>query len=243
MRTAYDIIYRDLRRDIESGIYEYKELLPSQSELVGRYGCAHNTVRRALSLLTEQGYCQPIHGKGVRVIYRRDEADEFRAHFVTGDVEKFYETATRNMLDAHTVVKAFEHLTCDDELSRLSGFSTGEELLHVERIRILNGHALIRDRSFFDARAVSGLTVEQAEHSVYEYLEDVRNIRIATSKRSVTVEPPTPEDNQWLDIGDYDLLAVVHRRTFDGDGLMFEFTQSRHHPKYFCFRDIAFRRR
>ena len=243
MRTAYDVIYRDLRREIEDGTYAYEDFLPSQSELVRRYGCAHNTVRRALSMLADQGYCQPIHGKGVRVLYRPNVTEYGGALFETGGVETFDETAARNMFDAKTRVLLFEYATCTKELARTTGFEEGGLLLHVERVRELNGRALIHDKSYFRAGAVDGLTPEQATRSIYAYIEDVIGLRIATSKRTITVEDTTEEDRAWLDVDDYDLLAVIHRRTFDGDGIQFEYTQSRHHPKYFCFHDVATRRR
>ena len=36
-------------------------------------------------------------------------------------------------------------------------------------------------------------------------------------------------------------LAVVTSQTFNGMGIMFEYTQSRHVPEYFCFMDTAVR--
>ena len=46
-----------------------------------------------------------------------------------------------------------------------------------------------------------------------------------------------------LDLDDYDGVVVVSSLTFDADGLLFEYTQSRHQPAYFCFEDTATRRR
>ena len=37
-------------------------------------------------------------------------------------------------------------------------------------------------------------------------------------------------------------LAVVSSQTYNSDGVMFEYTQSRHHPDYFRFQDNAVRR-
>lgn len=38
-------------------------------------------------------------------------------------------------------------------------------------------------------------------------------------------------------------LAVITSQTFHADGVMFEYTQSRHRPDYFCFQDTATRKR
>ena len=41
---------------------------------------------------------------------------------------------------------------------------------------------------------------------------------------------------------DYNCLAVISSHTYNSDGVMFEFTQSRHHPDYFRFQDNALRK-
>ena len=86
------------------------------------------------------------------------------------------------------------------------------------------------------------MTPQLAEGSVYHYLEAVLHVSIVTSKRTITVEKATPLDRKWIDLGEYDCLAVVSNQTFNSDGVMFEYTQSRHHPAIFRFQDNAVRR-
>ena len=66
---------------------------------------------------------------------------------------------------------------------------------------------------------------------------------IVTSKRKMTVERATEIDEKYLELNDYNCLAVISGQTFNSDGIMFEFTQSRHRPDYFCFQDTATRKR
>ena len=86
------------------------------------------------------------------------------------------------------------------------------------------------------------LTEEIAKNSIYEYLEHVLHVSIVTSKRTMTVEKMTEIDEKYLDLGDYNCLAVVSSQTYNSDGIMFEYTQSRHRPDYFRFQDNATRR-
>ena len=67
-KAKYDTIYKDLKEKIETEIYAYQEILPSEHMLIHEYGCSRNTVRRALAELTADGYVQPMHGRGVRNI-------------------------------------------------------------------------------------------------------------------------------------------------------------------------------
>ena len=45
----------------------------------------------------------------------------------------------------------------------------------------------------------------------------------------------------WLELGEYDCLAVLSSQTYNSDGILFEYTQSRHYPGIFRFQDNAVR--
>lgn len=238
-KAKYDEIYADLKQAVEAGTYLYGTLMPSENTLVTQYDCSRNTIRRALAGLGEDGYVQPIHGKGVRVIYQPTE----RASFTVGGIESFQETARRNRLEVVTQVVQFSAVTVDEALAKKSGFPVGEEVYYIERVRSLDRKPLILDINVFLRPLVPGLTTEIAERSIYDYIEQKLGMQIVTSKRTITVERATPEDERLLDLEDYNCLAVVSGQTFNSDGVMFEYTQSRHQPDYFSFHDTATRRK
>ena len=219
MRTIYYEIYEDLRDKILEG---------SSSISCGQ---------ESISVLMLHGFVQPIRGKGVLVIYR----PERRANFVLGDIETFKEAAARNGLEAQTQALVFEHVVADEALAELTGFMTGDELLHLERVRLFEGKALIRDKSYFLASVFPGLTPRIAEDSVYAYAEGVLGMRIVTSNRTVTVDYATADDRAVMDLLDFNMLAVVTNHTFNEQGVMIECTQSRHRPDFFTFHDTAVR--
>ena len=90
---------------------------------------------------------------------------------------------------------------------------------------------------------VKDLTPEIASRSIYDYLEGELCVTIATSKRTLTVERATQIDEKYIDMNDYNCMAVITSQTFDDNGVQFEFTQSRHRPDYFRFQDVATRRK
>lgn len=238
-KSKFEEIYRDLKEKVEKGDYLYGELLPSENTLIGVYDCSRNTIRRAMSGLVEDGYVQSVHGRGVQVIYQPAE----KATFTVGGIESFQETCRRNNLVPITKVVRFETIITKDALSRESGFPEGSEVLWIERVRNIDGKALILDVNYFLKEVVPGLSPEIAAGSIYAYLERQLGMQIVTSKRRITVERASKTDRCLLDLDDYDCLAVVTSNTFNSDGIMFEYTQSRHHPEYFSFQDTATRNR
>lgn len=238
-KAKYEDIYKNLKQKIESGTYPYGDLLPSENMLIAVYDCSRNTIRRALSGLAEDGYVQSIHGKGVRVIYQPSA----KATFTVGGIESFQETAKRNHLRPVTKVVNFSVVPVTEALAQETGFPVGESVYYIQRVRKLDGKALILDINLFLKSLVPGLTPEIAEQSIYEYIEKELGMQIVTSKRMITVEHATALDQEYLDLEDYNCLAVVTGQTFNADGVLFEYTQSRHQPDYFCFQDTATRRK
>ena len=120
----------------------------------------------------------------------------------------------------------------------------GSELYYIQRLHFLDEKPLIINHNYFLKSAACGLTPEIAENSIYEYLENTLHMTIVNSKRVMTVEKITQIDEKYLelDVNDYNCLAVITSHTYNSDGVMFEFTQSRHRPDYFRFQDNAVRR-
>lgn len=237
-KAKYDQIYRDLKEKIETEVYSYQEMLPSEHMLVREYGCSRNTVRRALAELTADGYVQPMHGKGVRNIFRPVE----QAAFTVGGIESFKESSARNKRKGTTQVLQFAEIIADEKIEKRTGFRKGVCLYYIQRLRFLNGIPLILDHNYFLKEAVPGLTPEIASQSIYDYLEGTLGITITTSKRTLTVEHVTQIDEKYIDLKDYNCMAVITSQTFDDNGIQFEYTQSRHHPDFFRFQDVATRK-
>ncbi len=236
-KPKFELIYRDLKKKIEAEIYEYQSFLPSEHTLIDVYDCSRNTVRRAIAELASLGYVQSMHGKGVRVIYQPLD----QANFTIGGIETFKESAKRNKISSITEVVHFEEIRIDKRMAKKTGFEEGTPVYYIQRVRVLNGEALILDINYFSKELVPNLTKTIAKKSIYEYIEKSLGMQIVTSKRRITVESTTETDEKNLDMNDYDMLAVVTSQTYNADGLQFEYTQSRHRPDYFCFHDTASR--
>ena len=237
-KSKFETIYMDLKHKIESQDYTYQELLPSENSMVTIYNCSRNTIRRAISLLIDQGYVQSLHGKGVRVIYQPID----QTSFTIGGIESFKESALRNHIEASTKVVQFAEITADERVAAKTGFPIGSVLYYIQRVRYLNGKPLIFDVNMFLKECMPNLTKEIAENSIYEYIENELGMQVVTSKRKMTAEHTTQIEEKYLDLEGYNFLAVITSQAFNADGVMFEYTQSKHRPDHFCFQDTATRK-
>ena len=237
-QQKYDHIHQVLKRRIEKGEYPAGQLLPSENTLIGQFHCSRNTLRRAMSELVREGYVQSRQGLGVYNIYHPMEP----VSYSMGVIESFRESAKRTGRKSGTTVILFEELVADDAIAQLTGFTVGTELFHLQRIHTVDDKPMIFNISYFRKDCMPELTAKIAQGSIYQYLEHTLGMSIVTSKRTITVEKMAELDAKWLDMGEYNCLAVVSNQTYNSDGIQFEFTQSRHHPTIFRFQDNAVRR-
>lgn len=238
-KTVFKEIYRELKDEIESGVYTYQSLLPSESELTQRFGCSRSAVRRAIMQLVTDGYVQPLQGKGVRLI-RNPRRESVRG---LGGLETFKEMALRRGFVPHTETILFEEVVANEALAQRTGFAEGSKLTHVIRVRHADDKAVGTDESFYLSSEVDGLTPEVVNRSVYDYLENDRGIRIVTSKRTITVEAANTLDKEHIDLDGFNALAVMRCNAFDDNGIMVEYTETHQKPGFFVLDETSIRQK
>lgn len=237
-KQKFQQIYTALKGRIEDGAYPVGQLLPSENTLIVEFDCSRNTVRRAIAELVRDGYVQTRQGRGVYNIFQPIEISSY----TMGSIESFRETSRRTGQHSTTRVVAFSSITADEAIARFTGFSAGTELFYLCRIHDLDGVPVILNHSYLRRDCMPGLNAEIAAGSLYHYLEEELGMVIVTSKRTITAEASTQEDEEYLSLGDRHFVAVVSNQVYNSHGIQFEYTQSRHDPRIFRFQDNAVRR-
>ena len=236
-KAVFQTIYHDLKQKIENGTYPYQSFLPSEAELTQAYGCSRSSVRRALSVLATDGYVQSQQGKGVRVIRNPALID---ASGYNG-LETFNELAERCGFTPATHVLVFEEVEADEALADVTGFAADSKLTHILRSRSADGTVISTDESYYLSDEVPGLSPADVENSVYAYLEGTLGMKIGTSKRTITVDVATEADKRIMDLDGFNAVGIMRSHTFDADGVMIEYTESRQRPGFFSYHETAIR--
>ena len=63
-KPKYFTLMEELKEKIISGRIQPGEKLPSENQFTVQYSLSRHTVRKALSLLEQEGYIEACHGKG-----------------------------------------------------------------------------------------------------------------------------------------------------------------------------------
>ncbi len=62
-KNKFSEIYEVLKEEILDGKYTSNMMLPTELQLIERFSCSRNTVRRAISQLNAEGYVQSIKAR------------------------------------------------------------------------------------------------------------------------------------------------------------------------------------
>ena len=230
--TKYQKIYQDLLEKIKQGEIKPHTLLPSESELMKIYDASRDTVRKALNLLLNDGYIQKNKGKGSVVL------DINRIAFPVSGVTSFKELTKTLHGEVKTIVILFSEEKPDEEIQKALYVKDGL-VYHVKRIREIEGEKIILDEDYLIKDIVNGLSYQDAENSLYEYIEKKLGLKISFARKEITVVKATEEEKQLLDMLDYDLLVCVKSYVYLEDATLFQYTISKHRPDKFRFVDFA----
>ena len=236
MRNKYMKIQEDLAEHIRKGRIKPGDLLPSENELCETYSASRETIRKALKMLAEDGYIHKVQGKGSIVL------DVSKFDFPISGLVSFKEVSKKMGHRAKTIVQQFGKILPTPELKSIIQVAEDDELWEVYRIREIDGEKIILDKDYLVKKVVPYLTKEICENSIYEFLEGELGLTISFAKKEITMEEPTEEDRNFLDLDGFHSIVVVKNFVYLDDASMFQYTESRHRPDKFRFVDFARRK-
>ncbi|WP_176483843.1 MULTISPECIES: trehalose operon repressor [Bacillus] len=233
MNNKYSSIYEYFVDEIENKNLKPGFKLPSEHKLMEQFDTSRETVRKALSLLAQNGYIQKIRGKGSVVL----ELNKY--NFPISGLVSFKELSSKMGRKWVTEVHALDIIQSNNVLQTNLQCKENEKVWGVIRTRSVDGEKIILDKDFFLQTHVEQLTKEICETSIYEYLEEDLQLQISFAKKEVTIEEVTEEDKRLLDLNGHTHIVVVKNFVYLDDATLFQYTESRHRLDKFKFVDFA----
>lgn len=143
-RDAYEPAYlqlaKILRRQIAEGVFRPGDQLPSEAQLVQKYGISPMTVRRTINLLADQGVVSTAQGKGTFV----KELELGTAIFDLQDLQKLFSQGTEEdirLLDVRVV-------SADERTARKLDIPVGAHTIYLRRLFSRDGEPIFYHRGY-----------------------------------------------------------------------------------------------
>lgn len=235
LKKFYEI-YLDLEKDIRNNVYAIGEFLPTEVKLAQKYQVSRETIRKAQALLLEKGFIQKKQGKGAIVL------DINKFEIEGAGLISFDELQRNKNLDTEINVLKNKKEIMPLEICKKLDIDTKTKVISVERLRKINGEAVILDKDYFMFEIIPEIPLMAVQSSIFNYIEKNLELKIGYANKEVTVNPVTEEDKLLLDIGTDTHVVVIRSEVYLEDTRLFQYHESRHRVDTFRFVDFARRR-
>ncbi len=227
-RALYRQIADYLREEIESGRLGPGARLPTESDLMERFGAARGTCRQALGVLTSEGLVETQQGRGVFVRIRppliRTASDRFsRRHRKAGKGAYQAEVESQGYSFRQEIRELGSTKAPDQVAERLGVRRRGKVFVRRRRMWA-DGVPMQLADSFFRYDMVKGTAITEENSGPggsYARLEE-RGYRLARFREELSARMPTPDELRALQLGPG--IPIVHliRVAYDKEGTALE---------------------
>jgi len=208
---------RVLRREIESGLLRPDQALPSESELIDRYGVSRTVVREALAELVRAGLIYKVRARGSFVAPQRPDLKFIGS--MAGSSDDL--SSTGRSVSTH--VLDFEVGTADAGDAAALRIAEGSAVVRLRRLRYVDGTPwLLVDTVLPHERFPTLVRANLENRSLYEHLRRHFGVEPHGADRWISAVMPPPDDAQLLELKPGQPVLSIESVAWDVEGVPFE---------------------
>jgi GntR family transcriptional regulator len=223
-RPPYRQIAAALRAAIAAGQLVAGDQLPSESELVERYGVARMTARQAIQELRTEGLVVAEHGRGVFVrsapVVRRLASERFaRRHRDRGKAAFSVEAEKTGYSASVDRIKVYEG-PAPEEIAERLGLAPGEAVVIRDRRYLANNEPIETAVSYVPTDLARGTAIVEQDTGpggIYARLEESGHT-LDHFREEVGARMPTPDERRALQLSPGVPVITLLRTAYDTQG-------------------------
>ncbi|SCG39547.1 GntR family transcriptional regulator [Micromonospora coxensis] len=229
----HEALYTALRAEIGADLRPH-DPLPSERELVARFGVSRATVRQAIGRLEEEGLVYRAQGAGTFVADPATISKSLALTSFSEDMRNRRLTPDSRLLDL-TVASA------SVQVARDLAVSPGADVVHVRRLRLADSLPMCLEEVWLPAERIGDLDASVIAGSLYEALAE-RGVRPHHADQVIAATVVDAEQARLLQVAPYSPALRVDRVTYDESGTAVERAESIYRADRYDFRITVTRR-
>ena len=222
----YFQLSQELERAIRDGEVKPGEHIETEVELAARLGLSRPTVRQAIQELVNKGLLVRRRGVGTQVVHAQmKRAVELTSLF--DDLSDAQHSPT-------TKVLSLSIKPADEQLAESLRIEEGARVLHIRRLRLMDGSPLASMRNWIPADLLTTSKDELESTGLYELMRrQGLSIRVATQRIGATTAGAA--DARLLEVKVGAPLLVMERTAFDDGGRVVETSSHKYRADTYSF--------
>lgn len=221
-RSPVPIYYQiesHIRDLIKKNQWQPGDAIPSEREFTETFEVSRMTVRQAIANLVNDGTLYRQKGKGTFVA---DQKIEQPLQGVTSFTE---EMKKRGMVPKSELL-SFSIIPADEEMAEKLNIDMAEKVYEIKRIRLADNKPIALEWTYISVQLVQGLTADKVIQSLYSYIEQTMNIRIASANQVIEADIAGQDEIEYLHLSKGSPILLIHRNAFLENGQPFEWVKS-----------------
>lgn len=227
MLPAYIIIHDQIKKEIDDGIWEIGERLPSERDLATSFKVSRMTLRQAITLLAEEGVVERRIGSGTFVASTRVR-EKMRGTTSFTEIMK-----SQGKVPSSQVISYRRTLPNDQEVEKLEIRKT-DNIIRMERVRYADDTPVVYEVAAIPEKFIKNFNKEEVTSHFFQTLQE-HGYKIGKSKQTIYARLAKEKIADYLKIPrGHAILGLTQISYFD-DGTAFEFVKSQYVGERFEF--------
>lgn len=233
---VYKQIIDDLKNKIFAGQFADMRL-PDERSLSETYGVSRSSIKRALTKMENNGIIFKKRGSGtfINPLYIKNESIFNYEGSNLGVTDNFQMHGKKPLIK----VLKFEVIPPTEELQRDLFLGPHDFVYKIIRLRLFDEEPFMIETGYIPIKIVQDLNPSVIEGSIFNYLEDSRNLNVTKSFLSIFAEPSEANDQELLHLAEHEPVGIMEGIFFLDNGTPFEFSHMRFHYKYLKFNTFV----
>lgn len=221
-KAKYLAIFNEIKNRIKSGQYPAGEAIPDQNALSREFKTSRMTVKKALDMLSYEGYIYSQRGSGT---YVRQDADQQRDALPLNE----YEGLTEELGDhIKSQVTLFDIHFPSQFLCEKLHIKDTNPVYEIKRLRIVDDEPYVFEHTFIPEKLVPNLNQKILNGSLYHYIKKDLGLKIGSAFRKISAEKTTEDDCKYLKANKDDPILQVAQIVYLENGIPLEYSINRH---------------
>jgi len=208
-----------IKQQIETGVLREEAAIPSEREFAEVFQISRMTVRQAINNLVLEGYLTRQKGRGTFVSKKKVEQELQGMTSFTEDM------LSRGMNPSSTLL-SFQIIPADKNTALDLKIEENDSVYKIKRIRLADGAPMALETAFIPVEIVPGLTEENSNLSLYQYIEEHLSLTISEATQEIEASIADNDDAKTLEIKIGDPILLIERISYLQDGIPFELVKS-----------------
>ncbi len=228
-RQSFDPLYYQIEKEIlgeiHTGRIQSGDRLPSEMEIIRRFGVSRITARRVLEDLIKQGVAYSQQGRGTFVALPHTQE-------VSGFLSFTQDMRLRG-LEPSSQVLFFAEIEPDRQLAKRLQLQPGETAYRLKRVRCADGAPVVLEISHVPVKLCPGLLAHDfSTASLYTILQADYDVHPAWADVELAATPATAEEAAALQIEPGEPVLSADRLTYTRTFTVVEAVHSVNGPRF-----------